>query len=1035
MEFVLPDHGSLCYQHTVESTEKAEKSACIRLVLRIPDYRTCSESNEIPATSRHTQACFSIPDVHTGMTFYMNKLYCLLYKVKMPVNVIRMLKSIAEHGRWYVLEYVPSEYIRIAVLLYWSSITTQSDIIFSTIRRLGPSIASFVSPFHRFHVPLDFLTLQRMLASHEPRNCYSDELLNMIEDNHKGVVPAVKAFIETGDEVAYAAAYCNPFAKPTVQSLQRAIDVGRYIRVQLKPYQIATIAWALDKEQYGDISDVYQIRPSAEPSDTVIDFYHNYQTWVSEVITKKNSSSTLRGGFIFDEMGMGKTLQMLGLIIAADYMKAAVQLCEEEEDDSGHVDREELDLGLGVETPSPVAVSTTPSTETKTNIFHYNGDKKPYVEGGTLVVVPLALLNQWVHEIEHNIVNGDRLLRPVVYHGSSRHGMELHHSPIVLTTYETLGADIRYYRNHDKLAEAYSKTSWKCPNVLYIKPYKDCNKHVLEVNDVVTLSGMQRQIVKITNEHVYLVHMDHVIKKSKIATFTNTDGIIRYQIEAVVNSMIVNGSLQECNARHENALQIVCPVCSYNIHHDISIDEYLSTVLTSPVETVTWQRIVLDESHKIQSTVTSQFDAIRRLRTQRKWCMTGTPMPKNIDNLQGQLEFMGISRGRRFPPAKAAWYADIMSRHLKRDCLCDEDGKIELPPITYRDVHVTLGPTDLALYTALRNATLARYASRTEEDKMFVPLMFQLIARERRACTVICDTVKLKRGRRPKVHVEVAPELPPIPPNALNPKDDCPVCFEPIPHPVMLACRHCFCNECLLALLEAGEHKCPLCQLELNGQAVLEAQRTCRAVADALSYIAPAPQAAAPADDGVIANEAIAYSAPEKFQVLLDLVKGPQARPTLVYTQFDDAVYTLQVLLQQQEVPVQILTGSMTRAARSASIQRFREQSNGVLILSLRTAAVGLNLIHASLVVFMDPPMNTGLEMQACGRVHRLGQKNPVEIVHIIARGTVEERIRRFRDIDMTDTDEVQVGKVKVVLTETQKRHWRETQLCNLMGR
>ena len=173
-----------------------------------------------------------------------------------------------------------------------------------------------------------------------------------------------------------------------------------------------------------------------------------------------------------------------------------------------------------------------------------------------------------------------------------------------------------------------------------------------------------------------------------------------------------------------------------------------------------------------------------------------------------------------------------------------------------------------------------------------------------------------------------------------------------------------------------------------------------------------------------------------KFAALRSLVIG--GRPTLVFTQFDETVHALKALLNavEPQLPIQLLTGSTSREGRERAIRCFRENASGVFILSLRSAAVGLNLTHASQVVFMEPPMNSGLEAQACGRVHRLGQLNAVEIIHLIAAGTIEERIRRFRDMDTTDAEaaSIRVGHVSVVMSETQRRQWRTTWLENLMA-
>lgn len=54
---------------------------------------------------------------------------------------------------------------------------------------------------------------------------------------------------------------------------------------------------------------------------------------------------------------------------------------------------------------------------------------------------------------------------------------------------------------------------------------------------------------------------------------------------------------------------------------------------------------------------------------------------------------------------------------------------------------------------------------------------------------------------------------------------------------------------------------------------------------------------------------------------------------------------------------------------------------------------MGINLTQANRVFLMEPSFNPALEMQAIGRVHRLGQKRNVEVVRLIMKESIEPRI------------------------------------------
>ena len=83
--------------------------------------------------------------------------------------------------------------------------------------------------------------------------------------------------------------------------------------------------------------------------------------------------------------------------------------------------------------------------------------------------------------------------------------------------------------------------------------------------------------------------------------------------------------------------------------------------------------------------------------------------------------------------------------------------------------------------------------------------------------------------------------------------------------------------------------------------------------------------------------------------------------------------------------------GGVESAKRGSLIDRFREDPGCRAFLSTDAGGVGLNLQHASVVVNVDLPWNPAVLEQRIGRVHRLGQTEPVQVVNFVAQGTIEE--------------------------------------------
>ncbi len=83
--------------------------------------------------------------------------------------------------------------------------------------------------------------------------------------------------------------------------------------------------------------------------------------------------------------------------------------------------------------------------------------------------------------------------------------------------------------------------------------------------------------------------------------------------------------------------------------------------------------------------------------------------------------------------------------------------------------------------------------------------------------------------------------------------------------------------------------------------------------------------------------------------------------------------------------------GGVPGGKRKDLIDRFRDDPNCRAFLSTDAGGVGLNLQHANVVFNMDLPWNPAVLEQRIGRVHRMGQKQPVRVVNFIAQGTIEE--------------------------------------------
>ncbi len=150
---------------------------------------------------------------------------------------------------------------------------------------------------------------------------------------------------------------------------------------------------------------------------------------------------------------------------------------------------------------------------------------------------------------------------------------------------------------------------------------------------------------------------------------------------------------------------------------------------------------------------------------------------------------------------------------------------------------------------------------------------------------------------------------------------------------------------------------------------------------------------------------------PAKMQALLDLLEPlvAEGHKVLVFSQFVAMLERIQAELAAARIGNLLLTGQ-TRD-RQKMVDRFQSpEGEPVFLLSLKAAGSGLNLTAASYVALFDPWWNPAVEAQAIDRAHRIGQANRVMAYRILAKDTVEEKIRSLQREKAALADSVAAG-------------------------
>ena len=137
-----------------------------------------------------------------------------------------------------------------------------------------------------------------------------------------------------------------------------------------------------------------------------------------------------------------------------------------------------------------------------------------------------------------------------------------------------------------------------------------------------------------------------------------------------------------------------------------------------------------------------------------------------------------------------------------------------------------------------------------------------------------------------------------------------------------------------------------------------------------------------------------------KFEQLMQIVEESQVsgRRVLIFSQFTKMLDLIGRELTLQGLPFFYLDGQTPSEDRVEICNRFNVGERDLFLISLKAGGTGLNLTGADTVILYDIWWNPAVEEQAADRAHRMGQKNIVQVIKLVARGTVEEKINELQE-------------------------------------
>uniref|UniRef100_A0A7S4N633 Uncharacterized protein n=1 Tax=Guillardia theta TaxID=55529 RepID=A0A7S4N633_GUITH len=463
-----------------------------------------------------------------------------------------------------------------------------------------------------------------------------------------------------------------------------------------------------------------------------------------------------------------------------------------------------------------------------------------------------------------------------------------------------------------------------------------------------------------------------------------------------------------------------------------------------------WWRVILDEAHWIKNRKTRSHRACLQLTAINRWCLTATPLQNDVDDIQSLLQFLRVE-----PLDKYSTWLTYVKKLLKTQgslgitrlrvvmqafCLRRSKALLasSLPPLSIQTHTVRLHGHHLHMYNLLFESASSVFFALDEHGGTAVMRRYssvlECILRLRQTC---CSSrgvsqQRMERARYVLSYMErkkaqqagdeenatklLTREEADKMLEKLSGKEEtmeCVVCLDDLDEEtkrVIRSCCHCFCEDCVMKLLElssGGDAVCPLCRGKFSKGDVFSVEQTREAQQNLARNASDEDEDGERQTDRVQAEEEEREEEEQRLSpkiqaLLVDEQEAQQADKTVksvVFSSFLSCLDEIESAMIAAGIPIFRIDGKTSILQRRRLIQDFDTYPQGaLLLLSTKVGGVGLSLTMASRAYMMEPWWNAAVDEQAMHRLHRIGQTRPVTIIRYMCQGTIEQKIMEMQE-------------------------------------
>ncbi|CAK9136717.1 unnamed protein product [Ilex paraguariensis] len=158
---------------------------------------------------------------------------------------------------------------------------------------------------------------------------------------------------------------------------------------------------------------------------------------------------------------------------------------------------------------------------------------------------------------------------------------------------------------------------------------------------------------------------------AEIVRHTNPGSLKTFVYEGVRDTSLLNSSVTDISELlHADIVLTTYDVLKEDLSHDSDRHEgdrrfmrfqKRYPVIPTPLTRIIWWRICLDEAQMVESNAAAATEMALRLHGKHRWCITGTPIQRKLDDLYGLLRFLEAS-----PFDVLRWWTEVIRDPYER---------------------------------------------------------------------------------------------------------------------------------------------------------------------------------------------------------------------------------------------------------------------------------------------------------------------------------------------------------------------------------